>query len=278
MNIFADDTLLIFKSNDLSKLEQKVNDKLKLLFNFLTENRIQLNESKTEWLLITKKIGINFQPRIMYDNNLIRRVNCLKILGFLIDDKLTFKSHMEQLISKVKRYLPVLHKLKRFLSIKELMKLYHALINSLLTYCILIYRNGNETSFHRLFRIQKMILKIILNGSSHEVLKLMVVSKVLSLPHTYNLKLLKLGHKMIFSKHSVPLFLQNTYTAKTNLNLRNKDNFITPYFRTSTGQRSIRYSVAQLWNKIPSSLKLNSNEKQFLKKAKEYLLNSQLIT
>ena len=65
MNIFADDTLLIFTSNDFSKLEQKINDKLKLLCDFLTENRIQLNKSKTEWLLITKKIDINFQPRIM---------------------------------------------------------------------------------------------------------------------------------------------------------------------------------------------------------------------
>ena len=172
MNIFADDTLLIFTSNDFSKLEQKVNDKLKLLFDFLTENRIQLNESKTEWLLITKKIDINFQPRIMYNNNLIKRVKCLKILGFLIDDKLAFKAHMEQLISKVKRYLPVLYRLKRFFPTKELMKLYHVLINSLLTYCILIYRKGNETSFNRLIRIQKRIMKVlILNRNSHEVLR-----------------------------------------------------------------------------------------------------------
>ena len=150
--------------------------------------------------------------------------------------------------------------------------------STLLTYCILIYRKGNGTSFNRLIRIQKRIMKVILNRNSHEVLRSMVDSNVLSLPNTYNHKVLKFGHKMIFSKHSVPLFMQNAYRAKTNLNLRDKDNFITPYYRTSTGQRSIRYSVAQLWNKLPSSLKLESNERRFLKKAKEYLLSSQLIT
>ena len=56
ISIFADDTLLVFESKDLQKLEQKVNNRLDSLHIFLKENGIQLNENKTQWMLISSQI------------------------------------------------------------------------------------------------------------------------------------------------------------------------------------------------------------------------------
>ena len=95
------------------------------------------------------------------------------------------------------------------LPIKELMKMYHAFINSLFTYVILIYRKCNETTFERLHRLQKRILKIILNTSSDDVVRAMTESKILTLNNAYNFRLLKVCHKMIYNKVNIPYFLQN---------------------------------------------------------------------
>ena len=55
ISIFADDTLLVFESKDLQKLEQKVNKRLDSHDIFLKENGIQLNENKTQWMLISSQ-------------------------------------------------------------------------------------------------------------------------------------------------------------------------------------------------------------------------------
>ena len=102
--------------------------------------------------------------------------------------------------------------------------------------------------------------------------------KILTLHNAYNFKLLKLCHKMIYTKENIPYFLQNIYKPKTTRNLRNRDDFATPYYRTNVGQRSIKYSVTQSWNKLPSHLKFEKNERIFSRKVKSYLLDSQLTS
>ena len=92
------------------------------------------------------------------------------------------------------------------------------------------------------------------------------------------MKLLILGHTMKYRNHRQPNFLQNKYQSKTNLNLRNKNDFTVHFHRTSISQRSIDYIVASEWNIIPSWLKCIPSLKRFKKHAKQWILSGKLIT
>ena len=104
----------------------------------------------------------------------------------------------------------------------------------------------------------------------------MTKSKVLNLDNAYNFKLLKLAHKIVFDKVNIPYFLKNVYKPKKMQNLRNKDDFDTPYCRTNIGQRTISYSISKLWNELPYEIKSEKNIKIFVRKMKQYLLKLQL--
>ena len=219
-------------------------------------------------LLSPKKTDTTLHWDIVNNKKPLKQVNCTKILGVLIDNKLTFKQHTTKLTKSLRKYLPILSKLKHCLPFKELMKIYYALIHSVLTYCILIYKKGNETNNKKLFRIQKRILKIIHNTNSDKIMECMTKSKVLNLDNAYNFKLLKLAHKIVFDKVNIPYFLKNVYKPKKMQNLRNKDDFDTPYCRTNIGQRTISYSISNLWNELPYEIKSEKNIRIFVRKMK----------
>ena len=63
-----------------------------------------------------------------------------------------------------------------------------------------------------------------------------------------------MAHKSIYEKRNLPIFLQNLYENK-NTHLRNKDDFVIKYYRTIKGQKSIDYTIANEWNKLPTYFK-----------------------
>ena len=57
--IYADDTRLTFASNDVAYLEENMNDDLTKITEWLSVNKITLNKSKTEFLLISSRQRLN---------------------------------------------------------------------------------------------------------------------------------------------------------------------------------------------------------------------------
>ena len=87
--IFADDTLLSMADENLDTLEKRVNSELKLINDWLQNNKLSLNYSKTCYLLFSKhpyiSVNSNFSVHI---NSKIEKNNSVKYLELLIDDKL----------------------------------------------------------------------------------------------------------------------------------------------------------------------------------------------
>ena len=72
--IFADDTNMFYKSGNLQHLESVMNDELKLVFKYCTTNKLSINLTKTNYLVISssRKGGyihihkIEHKSQIMY--------------------------------------------------------------------------------------------------------------------------------------------------------------------------------------------------------------------
>jgi len=74
---------------------KKVNKELNNIDNWLKHDKLSLNYNKTHYMLITKqKIPLDFDMKISINNNIISKVGNLKYLGVVLENKLTWNSHI----------------------------------------------------------------------------------------------------------------------------------------------------------------------------------------
>ena len=97
------DTRLIFASNDVDYVEENMNDDLTKITEWLSANKITLNKSKTEFMLIGSRQRLNTfnrLPSFAIDSNPIKQVEFMKSLGLYIDENLTNGTYISHIFLK----------------------------------------------------------------------------------------------------------------------------------------------------------------------------------
>ena len=96
-----------------------------------------LNPSKTQALSIASFIHKS-SPSLSLNlcNNIVNITNTAKYLGILIDDRLSFKSHIYFLEKKLSRPVGIMAKLSYHLPPSALLTLYHSLVHVHLLYAL----------------------------------------------------------------------------------------------------------------------------------------------
>ena len=99
--LFADDTTLIDTCNNLNSLISKFKKKLELVTNWCSSNKLDINWSKTNFMIVTNK-RIKSPKEIEVSNGiLVKVVDQFKLLGIKIDNKLNFASYAAQIKKNV---------------------------------------------------------------------------------------------------------------------------------------------------------------------------------
>ena len=93
-HLFADDTNIFFKANNLDTLQTAVNREMSKLVNWLNSNRLALNVSKNNFVIFSAKNKPLKPVTIIINKQAIQRKVYVKYLGVLIDSKLSFKQHI----------------------------------------------------------------------------------------------------------------------------------------------------------------------------------------
>ena len=100
--LYADDTFLITSNDNLNALEEKVNSELKIVYNWALQNKIAINLSKPQCLIISPKLKENsLQLHSMINIAPITVVKSKKYWGIHIDSKLNFEDHIKCIKTKV---------------------------------------------------------------------------------------------------------------------------------------------------------------------------------
>ena len=122
--LFADDTCLIIDSPNLASLETEMNKDLANVYNWSIANKLSLNPSKSNHLIISTKQNI-LSPHVTLIVNNLPILSCdkAKYLGVFIDSRLNFHSHIKSVENKVARSMGILSKLKHFLPSNSHVKL-----------------------------------------------------------------------------------------------------------------------------------------------------------
>ena len=92
--LFADDTNIFCSSTSLHNLKYTINRELAKLFAWFSVDRLSLNLGKTNYMLFRSRPPDN-ELTLTTNNVVLPRVAATKFLGIIIDDKLSWKPHIQ---------------------------------------------------------------------------------------------------------------------------------------------------------------------------------------
>ena len=277
--LFADDTNLIFHSNNINSLEQSTNEELKAISKWLQTNKLSLNVMKTKYILFhkpRKKIDRR-KIEIKIDNNNIEEVSHIKFLGAYIDNNLTWKTHLSKKANQILRVNGILTRLKNFTPTAILKTIYNSLIAPQITYAITSWGNTNSKEIKRLTILQKRAIRTITKSryNSHTN-KLFKNLKLLKIPDIYNTSCAKFYYRV--KSKLVPQYFQQQLPRNTEIHshfTRNNINLHTFNHSSEFKKQLINVKIPQIWNALPPDIKnINSSMKYFDFKIKNHYIST----
>ena len=83
-------------------------------------NKLTINYKKTNYMILTKKKLNNFPFVIKIGENVIDRQQCVKYLGIMIDEKMSWANQINYLNTKICRGAWAISQLKKYTDTKTL--------------------------------------------------------------------------------------------------------------------------------------------------------------
>ena len=264
--LFADDTTLSFKGENLSELVQSCNLKLDEFVRWSVANRLTINTDKTFYNITSNLSNDLSSVDISLNNDDLTHKSNITYLGVIIDEKLKFKEHINFICNKISKSIGVLNKLKNLVPFFTMKNLYYTLVYPYLNYCNLIWGGTFSSHLHPLFVLQKRVIRIVNNKSFlHHTNDLFLNSSILKLEdiHKFNL-----AAYMFKSDNFENYTSSHTYSTRSS-------NLLNPHYqRLSVTQHSLSYSGPSLWNTLPSTVKSSCSLLSFKSKLKHHLIQS----
>ena len=145
--LFADDTTILFSSNDIVSQIPLINKELLEVGNWFKANKLSVNATKTNYMIMgsPKMTSMIDQTDIILDNTKLDRVTKTKFLGVIIDENLTWKNHIDGITKTISRNISMINKLKFFVPERTLRTLYCTLVLPFVNYGIHIWGQEYKT-------------------------------------------------------------------------------------------------------------------------------------
>jgi len=127
--LFADDINLHTSNSSFNVLQTTVNLELCKIDHWLRANKLCLNYNKTNFMLLTSRKHNPASFNVIINNHNISPQDNLKYLGVFLDNKLSWKPHVEKVKTQLSRACGILSKLKHYTTLPVLKVVYNSLIH-----------------------------------------------------------------------------------------------------------------------------------------------------
>lgn len=203
------------------------------------------------------------------NNEIIKQSHQERYLGLQLDDKLTWKCHIDKVRSKLISLNGALRKVIGCIPSKVRMTIYNSLVKSHIDYLVEVWGCAAESNLKTLQISQNKIIKTLFKYNRLMDTKLLYEkTKLLNLKQTYTYTTCILIRKILTNKIHTELSLSER-TFKHQLRNANKISLITP--RINHGKYNIMFEGAQMYNNLPNDIKDCNSFGLFKSKLKKYI-------
>lgn len=194
-----------------------------------------------------------------------------------MDSKLTWNAHIDKIKSKLSSLIGSLRNITRCIPHKLRHTIYNTLVKPHLLYLIEIWGSAAKTKLAELQIAQNKIIKLLFNypylTSTTQIYN---ETKIMNLKQLYTyctcLLVRKICHKTI---HTNLTFTKTNQITKRNT--RRASFLVLPKTRTNFGKKMVTYEGAQLFNKLPATLKQATSYNLFKFKLGQHVLQNHTL-
>ena len=218
--LFADDTTILYSHENIESQISVVNAELKEVSNWFKTNKLSVNASKTNYMILgtSHMTSVKAQQHfnVSLDDAVLDRVKYTKFLGVLIDEKLTWKCHIDCVSKTLSRNIGIMNKLKYFIPGRIFYSLYCTFILPYINYGILIWGNTCKVYLDKLIKLQKWAIRTISNSHyrSHTQ-PLFAKHNILKVNDMYSLELGVFMYKS--STNDLPGIFNDYFTKRSDI-------------------------------------------------------------
>lgn len=257
--LYADDTSLIVSGNSEDDLNSNISQALNNIKNWFLPNKLKLNDNKTN-VMVFKSKGKSALITTESGNKIVDNST---FLGVHVDFRLKWKEHVKQLVKRVNSASFALKMLANQVSLPTLKIAFHANIQSIISYGILVWGGGPEAK--KVFVSQKRAIRILKKvGKRRSCRKYFTDLNILTAPCIYILTIL------LFVKDHPELFKQNKDVHGRNT--RSKNELRPGNCKSALGRQDATQKGPVFYNSLPQSLKQDMKRCVFKAKVKEFLI------
>ena len=259
VSMYADDTVLYTSSKCINTVVNALNEDLCYVNEWLIDNKLSLNVSKSEVMIMGTRHKVSNIDRSDVNVNVnglrLQYVNTCKHLGVLIDDKLTWHDQIDKVRKQVLFGSYMLRKASYFIPSHTLKMLYNSIVAPHFDYCDIVWNTCGETDKEKLQRLQNRCAKII-NGARYDS----SATEALAILNWDPLKDRVQYHESLtmykIMNGLTPIYVKDRFKIKdSGYMLRGYKTLSIPKPRTEFKKRSLSYRGAILWNNMPTEIK-----------------------
>ena len=278
MEIYADDTTVWAAGQSAASVHEVLQKEMDSVSNWVDENMLKLNVTKTKSVLIGSSYMLQSKPKIqlIVENAVIEQVEEAKLLGVTIDNQLSWKTHIHKVVTKMNRGTAMVRRSCNVLTDTSVKIVLQSLVLSNLDYCPPVWSGATKENLNRLQIAQNRAARLALRCSSrrnvnqmHEALSWMTVDQRLA--YSLTTFLFNIYHNK--KPHNLALRLQLTnerhaYETRSAVN----NHFTLPIPKKEALRRTAVYRAVLQWNKLPPLIIKIDNKWRFKKKLKEAIM------
>ena len=171
---YADDTTVVTVVTVLENIETKGKE----VFNWFSMNYLKANPGKSHLLLTSRD-----KASIKIDDTDIKSSSSKKLLGVIIDNKLTFNEHVSKLCKKASNKLHALARISKYMTKDKLRTVMNVFFTSQFAYCPLISMFHNRTLNNRINKFQERALRLVHNDNTSSFYELLQKDNSFTIHH-----------------------------------------------------------------------------------------------
>ena len=261
-HLYADDTIIYCTADSLESANLKLQHAFDHLQRAFKELKLVLNASKTKVMFFTKSrnIDVNSFQISLSNGSILERVKEYKYLGLWIDEKLTFKHHVDILSSKLRQKIGFLYRNRSNFPPSCRKRVIESVFMSVLDYGDVIYRHAAVTTLKALDSVYHSALRFITQdkyNTHHCVLYDKVGWTSLAARRDYH------WYQFIFKGISgrLPPYITSLLDWNVSSYQTRSSKWLVctvPQMSTKLGRTAYSYDAANTWNSIQNSLKLDT--------------------
>jgi len=277
-HFYADDTQLYisFNSTDSATSLATLSSALDSVHAWLTSNRLSVNPSKTEYLIIgtPQQRSKLTATTLTFQGTQLTPTDSTRNLGFIFDKDLSAKQHISSVCKTSYFQIRQLRQVRSSLDRNSAIILANSLVSSKLDYCNSLYYNLPAVSLDRLQKVQNALARVVVPSvrRHHHITPTLINLHWLPIRQRISFKIAAITFKTL--KCQQPSYLSDLlipYIPTRNLRSSDKLLLIAPDIRSENGRRSFSFAAPSIWNSLPLSLRSCPTLPLFLSSLKTHL-------